>query len=40
VGAIRLSRAFRDELTEPVKRKYHNRSKAKAKNIGEIEVYS
>jgi class 3 adenylate cyclase len=40
VGAIRLSRAFRDELTEPVKRKYRNRSKATAKNIGEIEIYS
>ena len=40
VGAIRISRAFRDELTEPVKRKYHNRSKAAAKNIGEIEIYS
>jgi class 3 adenylate cyclase len=40
LGAIRLSRAFRDELTEPVQRQYHNRSKAKAKNIGEIEVYS
>ncbi|MHA1564614.1 MAG: cyclic nucleotide-binding domain-containing protein [Alphaproteobacteria bacterium] len=40
VGAIRLSRAFRSELADPFKRKYHRYNKAQAKNIGEIEFYS
>lgn len=40
IGAIRLSAAFRNELTDPIKRKYHRCNKARAKNIGEIEFYS
>ncbi len=40
IGAIRLSAAFRDELTDPVKKRYSRYSKANAKNIGEIELYS
>jgi class 3 adenylate cyclase len=40
IGAIRLSTAFRNGLTDPVKKKYHRYSKAPAKNIGEIEFYS
>jgi len=40
VGAIRLSVEFREELTDLSKRRYPRRSKAEAKNIGEIEFYS
>jgi len=40
IGAIRLSAEFREELTDAVKKRYTRRSKAKAKNIGEIELYS
>jgi class 3 adenylate cyclase len=40
IGGIRLSAAFRNELTDPIKKKYHRYSKAQAKNIGEIEFYS
>ena len=40
IGAIRLSAPFRDELTEPIKQKYHRYSKVQAKNIGEVEIYS
>jgi hypothetical protein len=31
---------FREELTDAMKKRYTRRSKAKAKNIGEIELYS
>lgn len=40
IGAIRLSVAFRNELTDPIKKKYHRYGKANAKNIGEIEFYN
>lgn len=40
VGAIRLSTEFRNELSDLTKRQYSRRSRAKAKNIGEIEFYS
>lgn len=40
IGAIRLSAEFREELTESTKQRYSRHSKAKAKNIGEIELYS
>lgn len=39
-GPIRLSTEFRDELGDAVKRRYNRRSKARAKNIGEIEFYT
>jgi class 3 adenylate cyclase len=40
IGAIRLSVEFREELTDAMKKRYTRCSKAKAKNIGEIELYS
>ena len=40
IGPIRLSAEFRDELPEPVKGKFCRLSKAKAKNIGEVELYT
>ena len=40
IGAIRLSAEFRGELTDLTKKRYGHRSKANAKNIGEIEFYS
>lgn len=40
VGPIRLSVEFREELPGLAKKRYGNRSKANAKNIGEIELYS
>jgi len=40
VRAIRLSNEFRSELNEMMKDRYKRYSKAKAKNIGEIELYS
>lgn len=40
IGAIRLSVEFREELTDLTKKRYTRCSKAKAKNIGEIELYS
>jgi class 3 adenylate cyclase len=40
IGSIRLSAEFRNELPEPVKSRFRRRSKAKAKNIGEIELYT
>lgn len=40
IGAIRLSMEFREELSDPIKKRYARRSKAKAKNIGEVELYS
>ncbi len=40
VGEIRMSAEFREELSDTVRRRYPRRSIAKAKNIGEIEVYS
>jgi class 3 adenylate cyclase len=40
IGAIRMSAAFRDVLADPIKKKYGRYSKARAKNIGEVEIYS
>ncbi len=40
IGAIRLSADFRNELSDPIKRKYCRYGKAHAKNIGDIEFYS
>ena len=40
IGAIRLSAEFREELTTLSQKRYTRRSKAEAKNIGEIELYS
>jgi len=40
IGAIRLSVEFREELTDLIKKRYAHCSKAEAKNIGEIELYS
>ena len=40
VGSIRMSAEFHDQLGNPLKKKYHRRSLAKAKNIGEIVVFS
>ena len=40
IGPIRLSVEFREELTDLTKKRYGRRSTAKAKNIGEIELYS
>ena len=40
VGPIRLSEEFRRELSEPLRRRYRRLARAKAKNIGEIELYS
>lgn len=40
IGAIRLSAEFHQELSDLAKRQYTRHSKAKAKNIGEIEFYS
>jgi len=40
IGPIRLSAEFRDELGLPAQRNYVRHSRAKAKNIGEIEFYS
>jgi class 3 adenylate cyclase len=40
IGPIRLSVEFREELTDLTKKRYARRSTAKAKNIGEIELYS
>ncbi len=40
IGAIRMSIEFRNELRTPIKKKYQNRTLVKAKNIGELELYS
>ena len=40
IGAIRLSVEFREELADLAKKRYAHCSKANAKNIGEIELYS
>ncbi len=40
LGPIRLSVEFRQELTEPIKKRYARRVKAEAKNIGEIVLFS
>ncbi len=40
VGAIRLSTEFREELSDLAKQQYSRRSKARAKNIGDVEFYS
>ena len=40
VGDIRLSSEFYGELSDTVQKRYHRRSTATAKNIGEIEFFS
>ena len=40
LGPIRLSAEFRDELGEQLKRRYGHLARVKAKNVGEIELYS
>ena len=40
MGPIRLSPEFREELGEPVKKRYDRYVKAAGKNIGEIEMFS
>ncbi|MDH3742301.1 MAG: cyclic nucleotide-binding domain-containing protein [Hyphomicrobiales bacterium] len=40
LGSIRLSAEFRDELPEPAKSQFRRLSKAKAKNIGDVELYT
>lgn len=40
IGPIRLSKEFRMELPEPLRKKFSCHSRVKAKNIGEIELYS
>ena len=40
IGPIRLSQEFHDELPEPSKRKFNRQTRIKAKNIGEIELFS
>ena len=40
IGAIRLSVDFRNELNDLIKARYRHHSKARAKNIGEIEFFS
>ena len=40
IGPIRLSAEFRYELGQPAQQRYLRHSRAKAKNIGEIEFYS
>ncbi len=39
LGAIRLSAEFRDELSEPIQKRYGHAVRAKAKNIGEIAIF-
>ncbi len=40
LGAIRLSAEFREELSGQMKRRYGHLTQVKAKNVGEIELYS
>ncbi len=40
IGPIRLSTEFRDELPASLKKRFSRYSKARAKNIGEIELFS
>lgn len=40
VRDIRLSSEFYNELSETIKKRYENRSLARAKNIGDIEIFS
>jgi class 3 adenylate cyclase len=40
IGSIRMSVEFHNELRVPIKKKYQNRTRVKAKNIGELELYS
>lgn len=40
VGAIRMSAEFRNELSDTIQKRYHRRSIANVKNIGEITLYS
>ncbi len=40
IGSIRMSVELHDELSDPVKKKYRRLTKSRAKNIGELELYS
>jgi len=40
IGPIRLSNEFRKEIPEPLKEKFSCHCRVKAKNIGEIELYT
>jgi len=40
ISPVRLSVEFREELSDPIKRQYGHYVRAKAKNIGEIELFS
>lgn len=40
IGSVRMSMEFHNELRTPIKKKYQNRTLVKAKNIGELELYS
>lgn len=40
LGDIRMSREFRDQLSETVQHQYQRHTLAKAKNIGKIELYT
>jgi class 3 adenylate cyclase len=40
VGDIRISTEFRAELSAPIQKKYQRKSIVRAKNIGDLEVYS
>ncbi len=40
MGSIRISAEFRDELSEPAKKRYGHHVVAKVKNIGEIDLFS
>ena len=39
IGAIRMSAEYRNELSDPVSKRYCNKMMAEAKNIGQIEFY-
>ena len=39
ISPIRLSKEFRDELPEPLRRKFDRYCRVKAKNIGKLELY-
>lgn len=40
LGPIRLSVEFREELSDTIKQRYRHHVRAKAKNVGEIELFS
>lgn len=40
IGAIRMSAAFHEELSDDAKRRYDHRNRVTVKNMGQMEVYS